>query len=65
MRNLVTFKSKGGNNSLWYWSDIVSPLRVMFNYICMALARIAPSLRIKNMLYSAMGSRSKVCISRA
>lgn len=55
MRKLETFRSKGNNNSLWYWSDIVSPLKVIFNYICMSLARISPSLRAKNLLYSAMG----------
>ncbi len=55
MRHIETFKSKGIHNSLWYWSDIVSPLKVSFNYICMCLARISPSLQLKNMLYSAMG----------
>lgn len=55
MRHLETFKSRGPYNSLWYWSDIVFPLKVAFNYICMSLGRISPSLRLKNMLYSAMG----------
>lgn len=55
MRRLETFSSKGPYNSLWYWSDIVSPLKVVFNYICMSLARVSPSLRLKNLLYSAMG----------
>lgn len=55
MRRLETFASKGAHNSLWYWSDIVSPLTVMFNYICMSVARVSPSLRFKSMLYSAMG----------
>lgn len=55
MRNLKTYSSKGVHNSLWYWEDIVSPLKVAFNYICMSIARISPSLRLKNLLYSAMG----------
>jgi acetyltransferase-like isoleucine patch superfamily enzyme len=55
MRNLKTYSSKGVHNSLWYWEDIVSPLKVTFNYICMSLARISPSLRLKILLYSAMG----------
>jgi acetyltransferase-like isoleucine patch superfamily enzyme len=55
MRNLKTYSSKGVYNSLWYWSDIVSPLKVAFNYICMSIARISPSLRLKNLIYSAMG----------
>ncbi len=55
MRHLETFRSKGSCNSLWYWNEIVSPFDVIFNYVCMCLARISPSLRLKNMLYSAMG----------
>ncbi|MCZ7399799.1 MAG: acyltransferase [Candidatus Methanoperedens sp.] len=55
MRHLQTYSSKGVHNSLWYWSDIVSPLKVAFNYVCMSIARISPSLRLKNLLYSAMG----------
>lgn len=55
MRHLDTFSSKGPRNSLWYWEEIVSPFKVVFNYVCMSLARISPSLRLKNMLYSAMG----------
>lgn len=57
MRRLETFRSKGTFNSLWYWEDIVSPFKVAFNYFCMCLARISPSLRLKNLLYSAMGIR--------
>jgi acetyltransferase-like isoleucine patch superfamily enzyme len=55
MRNLQTYSSKGVHNSLWYWEDIVSPFKVAFNYVCMSIARISPSLRLKNLLYSAMG----------
>jgi acetyltransferase-like isoleucine patch superfamily enzyme len=55
MRHLQTYASKGVYNSLWYWSDIVSPFKVAFNYICMSIARISPSLQLKNILYSAMG----------
>ncbi len=55
MRHLEAFKSKGQYNSLWYWSEIVSPLNVMFNYICMSLARISPSLQLKILFYSTMG----------
>ncbi len=55
MRHLETYRSKGPHNSLWYWSDVVSPIKVAFNYFCMSLARILPSLRLKNILYSVMG----------
>ncbi len=57
MRRLETFRSKGTSNSLWYWEDIVSPFKVAFNYFFMSLARISPSLRLKNFLYRAMGIR--------
>ncbi|MFQ6063163.1 MAG: acyltransferase [Methanosarcinales archaeon] len=55
MRQLKTYKSKGEYNSLWYWTHTVSPIRVMFNYFFMVLARISPSLRLKILLYKAMG----------
>lgn len=55
MRHVEVHRSKGPHNSLWYWTDTVSPLKVAFNYVCMSLARISPSLRLKNVLYSAMG----------
>ena len=55
MRDIETFRSKGVHNSLWYWNEIVSPLKVAFNYFCMYLARISPSLQFKNQIYSSMG----------
>lgn len=55
MRHLDIFKTSDTHNSLWNWHEIVSPFKVAFNYSCMSLARISPSLRLKNFLYSAMG----------
>ncbi len=55
MRTLEIHRSNGVHNSLWYWNEVVFPLKVVFNYICMCTARVMPSLRIKNLLYSAMG----------
>ncbi len=55
MRRLRTYPSPGEANSLWYWNQVVSPARVAFNYICMSLARVSPSLRLKNLLYRCMG----------
>lgn len=55
MRRLDIFKTRGAHNSLWYWNETVSPTRVAFNYFCMSLARISPSLRFKIFLYRAMG----------
>lgn len=55
MRRLDVFKISSTNNSLWNWHETVSPFRVAFNYFFMSLARISPSLRLKNCLYTAMG----------
>ena len=45
----------GPRNSLWSWPTAKSPLAVMRNYVVIVLARIAPSLRLKNWLLSAIG----------
>lgn len=45
----------GPRNSLWSWPTAKSPLVVVRNYIVILLARIAPSLRVKNWLLSAIG----------
>lgn len=38
----------GGRNSLWSWTDAVNPFRVAFVYVLIWVARIAPSLRLRN-----------------
>ncbi|MFC7154638.1 acyltransferase [Halomarina halobia] len=38
----------GPLNSLQHWTDAKSPLRVTLNYLLVLLARIAPSLRLRN-----------------
>lgn len=55
MRATERRPSPGPHNSLWYWNRVLSPLRVSYNYVLMALARVSPSLRLKNALYRAMG----------
>lgn len=54
-RQLTTKPSPGKFNSLWYWNRILNPLRVSWNYLLMAAARICPSLRLKRVLYRLMG----------
>lgn len=54
-RNIQRFPSKGKYNSVWYWKQIVSPSRIIFNYLLMSLARISPSLHLKHLLYRKMG----------
>nr|WP_256490483.1 acyltransferase [Haladaptatus sp. AB643] len=42
-------------NSLQYWADARSPLRVAIQYIVIWLVRVNPSLRLKNWLLRGIG----------
>jgi len=44
-----------GGNSLWFWTDAKHPLRVALNYVAIVLARISPSLTVKNWLLASIG----------
>ncbi len=44
-----------GGNSLWFWTDAKHPLRVAVNYVAIVLARISPSLKLKNWLLASIG----------
>jgi maltose O-acetyltransferase len=45
----------GPRNSLWSWPDAKSPLTVVRNYVVIVLARVSPSLRLKNWLLRRIG----------
>ena len=45
----------GPLNSLQYWTEAKSPLRVALNYALIWLIRISPSLRLKNWLLARLG----------
>lgn len=45
----------GAHNSLWRWPNAKHPLRIVFNYIAIVLARHSPSLRLKNRLLGLVG----------
>ena len=45
----------GPRNSLWSWPDAKSPLAVVRNYVVIVLARVCPSLRLKNWLLRRIG----------
>jgi maltose O-acetyltransferase len=45
----------GPRNSLWSWPDAKSPLVVVRNYVVIVIARICPSLRLKNWLLRRIG----------
>jgi maltose O-acetyltransferase len=55
-RNLDVHPSPGERNALWYWAREVGFLKVVRNYVLMALARVTPSFRVKNWLYRRMGA---------
>ena len=42
-------------NSLWSWTDEKSVLRVVYNYLFVLVARLAPSLRVKNWALRRLG----------
>ena len=44
-----------GKNSLRFWPDVVSPLRVIWNFMIISLGRISPSFTLKNFLYKLLG----------
>ncbi len=46
----------GRHNSLWGWTRIRSPLRVVSNYLAVWLIRLSPSLRLKNWLLRRLGA---------
>ena len=48
-------RTQDGGNSLWFWTDAKHPLRIAVNYIAIVLARISPSLRVKNWLLASIG----------
>ena len=52
---LDRYPTPGPRNSLWSWPDAKSPLVVAVNYVAVVLARISPSLRVKNWLLRRIG----------
>lgn len=44
-----------GRNSLRYWPEIVHPLKVIFYFCVIYLARFSPSFQFKNFLYRLIG----------
>ncbi len=45
----------GPRNSLWSWPDEKSLLTIVFNYLLVVVARLAPSLRVKNWALRRLG----------
>lgn len=56
-RRLTTHPAFGPYNSLQYWPRMVHPLRVVWNFLCIYLAKYSPSLALKAFLYRLTGMR--------
>jgi len=52
---LTRHRTDGARNSLWRWARARNPLRVMLHYVVVVVARVMPSLRVKNWLYRRLG----------
>lgn len=57
MRNLERHDSYGPHNALQYWPRMVHPLRVVWNFLCIYLAKYCPSLTLKCVLYRMTGMK--------
>ena len=53
---LTRTQTPGTRNSLWSWTDAKSPLRVALNYLLVWIARVVPSLRVRNWALRRLGA---------
>ncbi|MEI6157620.1 MAG: acyltransferase [Atribacterota bacterium] len=44
-------------NSLYYWWKVKNPLLIILNFLVIFIFRYSPSLRLKNLLYRAIGAK--------
>ena len=56
-RNLQELPKYGPLNTLQYWPKLVHPLRVVWNFLCIYLAKYSPSLNLKVFLYRLTGAK--------
>lgn len=56
-RNLTTLPKYGPLNSLQYWPKFVPWWRVVWNFICIYLAKYSPSIALKSVLYRLTGAK--------
>ncbi|MEM2899982.1 MAG: acyltransferase [Thermoplasmata archaeon] len=54
-RKLEIHPSKGEHNSLWYWKEIFSPYRTIYNFLIVYAARFSPSFKLTNALLRSIG----------
>lgn len=56
-RRLTELPNHGPLNALQYWPKLVHPLRVVWNFLCIYLAKYSPSLKLKCFLYRLTGAK--------
>ncbi len=56
-RRLTSIAAPPGKNSMWLWSRVKNPLRVIYNFLLITLARYVPSLSLRIWLLRATGMR--------
>ncbi|MCS7109730.1 MAG: acyltransferase [Candidatus Micrarchaeota archaeon] len=55
MRRLNKIKFNGTKNALNYWYKVKNPIKVIFNFIVIYIAKYLPSLALKRQLYRLIG----------
>ncbi len=56
-RRLTKLPDYGPLNPLQYWYRHINPLRVVWNFLCIYLAKYSPSLELKRFLYGLTGAK--------
>jgi acetyltransferase-like isoleucine patch superfamily enzyme len=56
VRNVTSYPVEG-KNSLQYWTQAVSPLKAVRNFLVIELCRYLPFLNMKNFLYRLLGMK--------
>ncbi|HET7324881.1 MAG TPA: acetyltransferase [Halococcus sp.] len=54
---LTIHETPGSRNSLRHWTEAKSPWKIVYNYLFVLVARLAPSLRVKNWALGRIGVR--------
>lgn len=56
-RRLTKLPDYGPLNPLQYWYKHINPLRVVWNFVCIYLAKYSPSLELKRFFYRLTGAK--------
>jgi acetyltransferase-like isoleucine patch superfamily enzyme len=56
-RNVRVCLDTRGKNSLLAWTNVSNPLRTVLNFCFVYIARFVPSVRMKNIIYRALGAK--------